>query len=138
MEENKEISKLLRLKRYEQPHPTYFDDFLREFQRRQRATLLRRPAWEILWEQVTSIAPAFRVPQFAYATMAVAAIVVSVMIISPKQSGSPSLAKASASTPFSLTSTPVTIGGTLPVATQLPPHYVLQSQPVSNEQPLSF
>ena len=39
------VSKLLRLKRYEQPPPGYFDDFLREFQRRQRAEALRRPAW---------------------------------------------------------------------------------------------
>jgi hypothetical protein len=39
---------------------------------------------------------------------------------------------------FSLTSKPVTISEAIPVATQLPPHFVLQPRPVSNEQPLSF
>ena len=39
------ISKLLRLKRYEQPSPAYFENFLHEFHRRQRAEILRRPLW---------------------------------------------------------------------------------------------
>jgi hypothetical protein len=37
-----EIGRLLRLKRYEQPPPRYFENFLREFHRRQRDELLRR------------------------------------------------------------------------------------------------
>lgn len=48
------LSKLLRLKRYEQPPPEYFDNFLREFQERQRAEMLRRPAWKIAWERVVT------------------------------------------------------------------------------------
>ena len=42
-----EIAKLLRLKRYEQPPPGYFDNFLHEFHRRQRDELLRQPLWRI-------------------------------------------------------------------------------------------
>lgn len=45
------VSKLLRLKRYEQPSPEYFQKFLCEFQQRQRSELLRRPAWRIALEQ---------------------------------------------------------------------------------------
>jgi hypothetical protein len=42
-----EIARLLRLKRYEQPPPGYFENFLREFHRRQRDEMLREPLWSI-------------------------------------------------------------------------------------------
>ena len=42
-----EITRLLRLKRYEQPPPGYFENFLYEFRRRQRDKLLRQPLWSI-------------------------------------------------------------------------------------------
>ncbi len=47
-----EIAKLLRLKRYEQPPPGYFDNFLHEFHRRQRDELLREPLWRICFNRV--------------------------------------------------------------------------------------
>lgn len=47
------IGDLLRLKRYEQPSAEYFDDFLREFQSRQREELMRRSSWEIFRERVS-------------------------------------------------------------------------------------
>jgi hypothetical protein len=142
MDEDLNVSKLLRLKRYEKPPPSYFDDFLREFQRRQRAEALRRPAWVVFWDRVTSIAPTFRVPQFAYAAIFVLAAAASTLIVTQQPAGS--LAKSDLSrTSLSLTaSKPVTIIDTLPVSAQtggsLPSHYVLQPRPVSNEQPLSF
>jgi hypothetical protein len=142
MDEDLKVSKLLRLKRYEQPPPNYFDDFLREFQRRQRVAALRRPGWAIFWDRIVSIAPTFRVPQFAYATILMLAAAASVLIVT--QQPSQRLAQADAGrTSFSLTaSKPVTIADTLPVSAQtggsLPSHYVLQPRPVSNEQPLSF
>ena len=42
-----EIARLLRLKRYEQPPPDYFENFLHEFHRRQRDELRRQPLWRI-------------------------------------------------------------------------------------------
>lgn len=141
-----DISKLLRLKRYEQPPPGYFEDFLHEFQRRQRAELLRRPAWEVLWDRLLSVAPTFRVPQFAYATIVAVAIGAAVLIVNQQPSGSGVVASArteAAPSALSLTpARPVTIGDTLPAAARagnsLPSHYVLQPRPVSNERPLSF
>ena len=38
-----DIALLLRLKRYEQPPPDYFENFLSEFRRRQRDEFLRQP-----------------------------------------------------------------------------------------------
>jgi hypothetical protein len=142
MDEELNVSKLLRLKRYEKPPPAYFDDFLREFQRRQRAAALQRPAWAMLWDRLTSIAPTFRVPQFAYAAILMLAAAASTLIVLQQPSGT--LAKVDASrTSLSLTaSKPVTITDTVPVSARtggsLPSHYVLQPRPVSNEQPLSF
>jgi hypothetical protein len=45
------IARLLRLKRYEQPPPNYFENFLHEFHRRQRERdeLLRQPRWRRIW-----------------------------------------------------------------------------------------
>jgi hypothetical protein len=142
MDEDVHLSKLLRLKRYEQPPPGYFEDFLREFQRRQRAEALRRPSWAVLWERIASIAPTFRVPQFAYAAILILAGGASALILTQQPGGNFATADGSRAS-FSLTaSRPVTITDTLPVSARtggaLPSHYVLQSRPVSNEQPLSF
>lgn len=142
MDEDLNVSKLLRLKRYEQPPPGYFEDFLREFQKRQRTEALRRPAWAVLWDRITSIAPTFRVPQFAYTAILLLAAGASTLIVTQQPAGT--IAKSDeARTSLSLTpSKPVTITDTLPVSARtggsLPSHYVLQSRPVSNEQPLSF
>jgi len=146
MGEPNDISKLLRMKRYEQPPPGYFEDFMQEFHRRQRAELLKRPTWEILWDRVLSLAPTFRVPQLAYAAIVAMAISASIFIVNHKPVEGTAIATAKTEIlqpSFSLTSPrPVTIGDTLPAAARaggsLPSHYVLESRPVSNEQPLSF
>lgn len=140
-EEN--IQKLLRLKRYEQPSPGYFDDFLREFQARQRADVIRRPLWSIAWDRISSLAPSFHVPQMAYASIVALAVVASGVILVRPGSGSGQLAAAK-SQAFSLSpSNPVTIGETLPVAftssTGSPSvHYVLPNRPVSYAPSRSF
>lgn len=47
-----QLSALLRLKRYEQPQPGYFNRLLRDIQHRQRAELLRRSLWQIASERI--------------------------------------------------------------------------------------
>jgi hypothetical protein len=141
MDKDVNLSKLLRLKRYERPPPGYFEDFLREFQRRQRAEALRRPTWALLWDRVVSIAPTFRVPQLAYAAILILAALASTLILS-QQPGMIAGGDSSRASLSLTASKPVTITDPLPVSARsggsLPSHYVLQSRPVSNEQPLSF
>ena len=59
MDSDEKISRLLRLKRYEQPSPEYFENFLAEFQLRQRAEVIHRPFWKIAWDR---LAPIFILP----------------------------------------------------------------------------
>lgn len=49
-----EIQKLLRLKRHEQPPEGYYEDFLLEFQHRQRAEMLRRSSFSLWTEKVAN------------------------------------------------------------------------------------
>lgn len=145
MGEDLDISKLLQMRRIE-PSADETRKFLHEFNRRQRAKMMRPSVREALWDRLMSIAPTFRVPQFAYAAIFAIAVSVSTLIVTqqPGATGS-QLASATpeASQPaLSLVSKPVTIGDAVPVSARtdgsLPPHYVLQPRPVSNEQPLSF
>jgi hypothetical protein len=53
-DDHEDISKLLRLKRFEQPPPEYYETFLREFKDRQRAQLLREPVWRIAWDRLVA------------------------------------------------------------------------------------
>ena len=81
-EENEEIQKLLRLKRYERPPEGYFEDFLSEFQSRQRSELLKRSAHGLFFERLATYFSQFTRPQLAgAATAACAAVVLAVMMI---------------------------------------------------------
>ena len=53
-EQKNDIEKLIRLKRYEKPSDDYFDNFLAEFQSRQRSELLQRSARSLLFERVST------------------------------------------------------------------------------------
>lgn len=75
MREDDQISKLLRLKRYEQPPPEYFEKFLREFHRRQRAEMLRRPAWRIALDRLQALLSHMTFSQMSYGTATVAVLV---------------------------------------------------------------
>ena len=71
------LSKLLRLKRFEQPPPGYFDDFLSEFQYRQRKELLRRPAWSIVRDRLEAFwFHYFTLTRVSYATASLAVLCV--------------------------------------------------------------
>ena len=144
MTPEEQISKLLRLKRYEMPPPGYYEDFLQEFQTRQRAELIRRPLWEIAWDRLLSLAPTFQVPRMAYAGIAALAVAASTLIVlRPSATVSSGAIAANRSTPLSLTSPQtVTIGESVPVtmtSTGSPfVHYVLPTRPVSYASSRSF
>jgi hypothetical protein len=83
LDEN-EIGKLLRLKKYEQPPPGYFEDFLHEFHRRQRDELLRQPVWSVLWQRFSDSLFRLNIPSLTSYPVAVAAVLVCAAIISLK------------------------------------------------------
>jgi negative regulator of sigma E activity len=138
MSDESDLQKLLRLKRYEQPPEGYFEDFLSDFQRRQRLELMRRPAYEVAWERVTGWLDSVRVPAVAYAAILVVGAGVTGMILTgPRDSGNaPQFASTSApSTTFSTAT--VSLPQPSPNSA-LPPSYVLETRPVSYESPFSF
>ncbi len=71
-----DISALLRLKRYEQPPPAYFESFLQEFHRRQRSDMLRVSPMRLWWERVQASFQGVQVGSFAYGGAAAAFAVV--------------------------------------------------------------
>jgi len=78
---NDEIARLLRLKRYEQPPPDYFENFLHEFRRRQRDELLRQPPWRVCFQRAQGFVVQCNVRSLAsYAAVAACAAVISITI----------------------------------------------------------
>jgi hypothetical protein len=73
--DNNDISKLLRLKRDEQPPAEYFENFLAEFQLRQRAEVIHRPFFQIAWDRLCRFLALPSMPRLAMAgSFAVAVI----------------------------------------------------------------
>jgi hypothetical protein len=146
-----EISKLLRLKRFEQPPPEYFERFLEEFKDRQRAQLLREPAWRIGWDRIVAFIGEQMPARIGYglASTAVlaAAALASFNILENRPveiiaSNTPAPQQAPAQTPsFALNSPQVQLPD-LPslarTASFTTPRYVMDAQPVSYERPSSF
>ena len=79
---NDEIARLLRLKRYEQPPASYYENFLSEFRRRQRDELLRQPVWRICFERAQGFAVQCNVRSLASYAAGIAAVVACVAVIS--------------------------------------------------------
>ncbi len=79
-----DIGKLLRLKKYEQPPPGYFENFLHEFHRRQRDELLRQPVWSVMWQRLSDSLFRFNIPSLTSYPAAVAAVLVCAAVVSLK------------------------------------------------------
>src|SRR5437870_9489795 len=77
-----EITKLLRLKKYEQPPAGYFDNFLHEFHRRQRDELLREPLWRICLQRAQDFMFRLNVPALTSYPAAITAVLVCATVIS--------------------------------------------------------
>jgi hypothetical protein len=80
--DDNEIAKLLRLKRYEQPPPGYFENFLHEFHRRQRDELLRQPLWQICLQRAHDFMLRLNVPALTSYPAAVTAVLICAAVIS--------------------------------------------------------
>jgi hypothetical protein len=75
MSDTNDIQKLIRLKRYEQPRDEYFENFLAEFQRRQRSELLQRSARSLFFERLGTYFSEFGKMQWAAAGVAACAAI---------------------------------------------------------------
>ena len=158
--DDSEIARLLRLKRYEQPPPAYFENFLHEFHRRHRDELLRQPLWRICLERAQTFMSRLDVPSLASYPTAVAAVLACAAIVSLKVYQQPEAARVASQSPLTL-SVPVNAQQewnlASPVSTQIfrtqplrsfresaqthraaPPRYVLDSVPVSYEPTFRF
>jgi hypothetical protein len=156
-----EIARLLRLKRYEQPPPGYFENFLHEFHRRQRDELLRQPLWRICWERAHDFMFRLDIRSLASYPAAVAAVLVCAAVISLKIYQQPQSANVALQSPPALFE-PVNVEEQLTLASPrsphifrmpplrnfdesalthraaVPPRYILDSVPVSYEPSFRF
>ena len=159
-----DIGTLLRLKRHEQPPPVYFENFLHEFHRRQRAELLREPLWRIGLRRAQDFMLQLKVPSLTSYPAAAAAVLVVAAVLSLKVAQTPApgnmaavsmteqmpAARVTGDSAWSLSS-PVSMRSlddaavfrtvTESASTRRsagPPRYVLDSTPVSYEASFRF
>jgi hypothetical protein len=76
------IARLLRLKRYEQPPPGYYENFLDEFRRRQRDELFREPFWSVCVDRMRNFVFSRNLWSLAYSGAAIVAVVAASVIVS--------------------------------------------------------
>src|SRR5213076_1460216 len=105
-----EITKLLRLKRYEQPPPGYFENFLHEFHRRQRDELLRQPLWRICLERAHNFMLQLDVRSLTSSPAAVTAVLLCAAIMSVKIYQQPETARVALHSPPAISVTANTEG----------------------------
>lgn len=89
--DEQEIHHLLQLKTFEEPSSEAIEDFIFEFQRRQRVAALTPSFFEVLKEQCLLFISEFQVPRMAYIAATALALISSVCLFfyqSPSQSGS--------------------------------------------------
>src|SRR5471032_1854929 len=78
---DEQLSALLRIKRFEQPPPQYFDRLLQDLHRRQRAELLHRPLWKIAVERVQTFFSEHSMGHLSYAGALATVLVIGVATI---------------------------------------------------------
>ena len=134
MDNEDSITKLLRLKRYEQPPEDYFQNFLAEFQARQRSEVIHRPLLRIAWDRFSSMFVMPPVPRLVMASSFAAAVFAAVFVMN----------WADDDTPSNLT---LTSSGAVQLDSQVQPtkrkkgssvQYVLPARPVSYVSARSF
>ena len=76
------IARLLRLKRYEQPPPGYYENFLDEFRRRQRDELFREPFWSVCVDRMRNFVFSRNLWSLAYSGAAIFAVVAASVTVS--------------------------------------------------------
>jgi len=150
-DEPDDISKLLRLKRFEQPPPEYFENFLQEFKDRQRAQLLREPVWRIAWDRLTAFLGEQMPARIGYGIASTAVLVAAAfasfnilesrpleMASAPHQRQTSDIASLNLNTQVQLPDLPSIVRRTAPTASFSAPRYVMDTRPVSYEPPSSF
>jgi len=153
--DDKEIGRLLRLKKFEQPPSGYFENFLHEFHRRQRDDLLRQPLWKIAMERAQDFMLRLNVARLASYPVAATAVLVCAAVLCLKiyqTPQAPSVAQIQSTVPvqsdWNLASQVpgVMVAQPRPAFSAnlsthrktAPPRYVLDSMPVSYESTLRF
>jgi hypothetical protein len=147
-----EITKLLRLKRFEQPPPEYFDRFLQDFRVRQRSQMLREPAWRIGWDRLVAFFGEQMPVRIGYGLASTAVLVAAGIasldileshpVVIAETPVAPRVEQVAQQTaPFDLRSSQIQLPD-LPsmagrtAASGSPPRYIMDTRPVSYEQQL--
>ena len=114
--------RVIKLKRYEQPPDGYYEDFLKEFHKRQRAEPLNTSIRGLVKERLSDKISEFRVPSMAFAAATAVAILAGVVIIreTPRQDN-PRAYSVSYTPSVPTYQTPVTIQNVQPVSLRLDP-----------------
>jgi hypothetical protein len=157
--DDRDIATLLRLKKFEQPPPGYFENFLHEFHRRQRDDLLRQPLWRICLERAHDFMFKLNVPSLTSYPAAATALLIFAAVISIKvhqTSERPNFAENrpvtsipaktdsewTLASPVSatrvLSTKPLRSNSLLPTHRATQPRYVLDSVPVSYDSTFRF
>lgn len=155
MNTEESMHRLIRLKRFEQPPKGYYENFLAEFHRHQRAELLKPSLKTLLMEKLSDFVSEFRVPTMAYVGATAVAVVAAVGILTftpPSPSSALQSSYAVSYNPSFTSQPPVTIQKMQPVSLRVdlptsgitdstqpfPPSYMLQAHTASHESPFSF
>jgi hypothetical protein len=150
-DEPDDISKLLRLKRYEQPPPEYFERFLSEFKDRQRAQLLREPVWRIAWDRMCAFFGEQMPVRIGYGLASTAVLVAAAiasfnilesrpleMASTPRQRPASQVPSLNLNAQVQMPDLPSIDRRMAPTSSFSAPRYVMDTRPVSYEPPSSF